>query len=353
MLSRCRSSAPSFKRKNALNRPPVDSTLVPVAQLRSFAADCLKAVGLLPNHADQLAKLLSDSDLRGVRSHGTRAIPGYCQRLQDGGNNPRPDLQVLQDTPTTVLVDGDGGLGYAPMMQATEMAIAKAKEHKVALGATCHHGHYGSAGHFVRRAMDEGCTAFSVQGAHPDYFGEGGGNKTQQSAYWGNPPISFGFPAEEEPPLILDAATCIMADYHRGPEYDALQELIPPAFFKSMGYTGSALALGGAFVGQNSDQARAIAQQWPRAKNGGLIIVMDIGAFVPPKAFREGIDNLVRGVRETMEPVRGHDEATLPGTIEDRKAKEYTTTGVPIAVEDLERLTDCGRRLGVEAEWNL
>ena len=335
-----------------MNRPPTASKLVPVAQLRTFAAACLKAAGLRPDHAEQLAELLSNSDLRGVRSHGTRAIAGYCTRLRNGDTNPNPELKILQDTDTTVLVDGDGGLGYAPMMQATELAIIKAKQHKVALGAACHHGHYGSAGHYVRRAMAAGCTAFSVQGAHPNYFGEGGGNKGQQSAYWGNPPISFGFPAEEEPPLILDAATCIMADYHRGPEYDALQELIPPAFFKSMGYTGSALALGGAFVGQNSDRARAIAQQWPRSSNGGLIIVMDIGAFVEPAAFREGIDNLVRGVRETMEPVRGYDEATLPGTIEHRKAQEYAETGVPMALEDLERLTTCGQELGIAPEWS-
>ena len=167
------------------------------------------------------------------------------------------------------------------MMLATEKAIEKAKQYKVALGTACHLGHYGSAGHYVRRAMQEGCCAFSVQGHHPNYFGEGGGNKGQQSAYWGNPPLCFGFPSEEEPPLVLDAATCILADYHRGPEYDALQELIPPAFFKSMGYTGSAMTLGGAFVGQNSDRARAVAQRWPRAGNGGLIIVMDIGAFAP------------------------------------------------------------------------
>ena len=335
-----------------MNRPPQDSKRIPVEKLRSFAATCLKAAGLRPDHADQLAQLLSNSDLRGVRSHGTRAIANYCRSLRDGTVNPNPDLQVLQDTDTTILVDGDGGLGYAPMMQATAAAITKAKKHKVALGAACHHGHYGSAGHYVRRAMEEGCTAFSVQGTHPEYFGEGGGNKGQQSAYGGNPPICFGFPADEEPPLILDAATCIMADYHRGPEYDALQELIPPAFFKSMGYTGSALALGGAFVGQNSDRARAIAQQWPRGKNGGLIIVMDIATFAPPEAFRAGIDNLVRGVRETMEPVKGYQEATLPGTVEHRKAAEYAQTGVPIALEDVERLEACGRDFGIEPEWD-
>ena len=156
-----------------MNRPPAEFKRVPVALLRSFTADCLKAAGLRADHADQLAELLSNSDLRGVRSHGTRAMVGYCGGLRDGTVNPNPDLRVLQDTETTVLIDGDGGLGYAPMMMATEKAIEKAKQYKVALGAACHLGHYGSAGHYVRRAMQEGCCAFSVQGSHPNYFGEG------------------------------------------------------------------------------------------------------------------------------------------------------------------------------------
>ncbi len=78
---------------------------------------------------------------------------------------------------------------------------------------------------------------------------------------------------------------------------------------------------------------------------------MDISAFAPAAAFREGIDNLVRGVRETMDPVRGYPEATLPGTIEQRKSEEYARDGVPIAIEDVERLEACGREFGVVPEW--
>jgi LDH2 family malate/lactate/ureidoglycolate dehydrogenase len=334
-----------------MNRPPEKFKRVPAEQLRAFAEACLKASGLRADHADQLARLLTNSDLRGVRSHGTRALYHYCQRLRDQQLNPDPQLKVLQETDSTVLVDGDGGLGYAPMMMATEMAIEKAKKKKVALGAACHLGHYGSAGHYVRRAMQEGCTAFSVQGSHPARFGEGGGNRGQASAYWGNPPICFGLPSQEEPPLVLDAATCILADYQRGPQFDALQELIPAAFFKSMGYTGVATALGGCFVGQNNPRARQVEQQWPGARQGGLIIVMDIGAFAPPQEFRAGIDCLVKGVRTTMEPVLGYSEATLPGTMEHRKEQEYARQGVPVGVEDLEQLEQCGAEFGVVPEW--
>ena len=334
-----------------MNRPPERFKPIPAGQLHAFAGACFKAAGLRADHADQLAQLLTNSDLRGVRSHGTRQVPGYSRGLRDKRLNPNPQLQVVQETDTTVLVDGDGGLGYAPMMMATELAIPKAKDKGVALGAARHLGHYGSAGHYVRRTMAEGCTAFSVQGYHPSWFGEGGGNKGQQSAYWGNPPICFGLPSQEEPPLVLDAATCIMADYQRGPQFDALQELIPVAFFKSMGYTGVATALGGAFVGMSNPRAAAVSEKWPAARQGGLIIVMDIGVFAPPEEFRAGVDLLVRGVRETMEPVRGYDEATLPGTIEFRKEREYRQTGIPMGLEDLESLEKAGREFGVTPGW--
>jgi LDH2 family malate/lactate/ureidoglycolate dehydrogenase len=334
-----------------MNRPPEQFKHIPAEQLRRFAAACLESAGMLTDHAQQLAELLTNGDVRGVRSHGTRALQGYCKSLRNGGINPRPDLQVLKETDTAVLIDGDGGLGYAPMMLATEKAIVKARTKGVAVGASCHIGHYGSAGHYVRRAMQEGCTAFSVQGQHSDYFGEGGGNKGQQAAYWGNPPICFGLPSQDEPPLILDAATCIMADYQRGEPFDALQELIPAAFFKSMGYTGVAKALGGAFVGQNNPRAQAVAEQWPASQNGGLIIVMDLGLFAPPEELRTGVDNLVRGVRETMAPVRGYTEATLPGTIEFRNEEAYGREGIPMGLEDVEQLEEVGRECDVEPEW--
>jgi L-2-hydroxycarboxylate dehydrogenase (NAD+) len=334
-----------------MNRPPEQFERIDAEQLRRYSDACFVAAGLRADHAALMADLLTRSDLRGVRSHGNRAMPRYCRSIREGQTNGQPDLKVLRETDTSILVSGDGGLGYAPMMQATEAAIAKAREKGVAVGATCHHGHYGSAGHYVRRAMEAGCTAFSVQGTHPGHFGEGGGNPGKQSAYWGNPPICFGLPGEQGPPLILDAATCILADYQRGPEFDALQSLIPAAFFKSMGYTGIATALGGAFVGQNNDAARAVPERWPRAKAGGLIIVMNLGLFTDPAEVTSGVDDLVEGVRREMSPLPGYDEATTPGTIEHRNEQAYRRDGIPIAADELEKLEAAGDELGVAVPW--
>ena len=200
-----------------------------------------------------------------------------------------------------------------------------------------------------RRAMEDGCTAFSVQGTHPDYFGEGGGNKGQQSAYWGNPPICFGFPSEEEPPLVVDAATCIMADYYRGPEYDALQELIPAAFFKSMGYTAVSSIFGGAFAGTDSAAAAALAAKWPGGSHGGgLTVIMDLGLFANPDTVRKNNDIMVRGVRQTMKPVIGYEEATLPGTPEYRNEETRSRDGIPLGSEEVDILRDVAGEFKVD-----
>ena len=316
-----------------MNLPPGKFKRISAERLREFSGDCLKAAGMKPDHAEQMAVLLTNGDLRGVRSHGTRQVPGYCRNLRDDMVNPDPDIRVVKETDTSVLIDGDGGLGYAPMMMATDQAIEKVRDRGLAAGAVCHIGHYGSAGHYVRRAMEEGCFAFSVQGAHPA-FGGVGGDQRPSSAYWGNPPMCFGLPGEEEPPLVMDGGTTLMADY----QGEELQELIPAAFFKSIGLTGVSTALGGAFVGMNNPRAAEVADRWPAAQSGGMILVVDIGLFSPSREFRQGVDHLVRGVRETMAPVRGYDEATVPGTIEHRKEREYRHDGVPVGLEDLELL---------------
>ena len=333
-----------------MNKPPESFKRISADQLCEFTGACLKAAGMPPDHADQLAGLLTSGDLRGVRSHGTRQAVGYCRSLREGGINPNPDLKVLKETDTSILIDGDGGLGYAPMMMATEKAIPKAKDKGVAVGATRHIGHYGSAGYYVRRAMEEDCTAFSVQGGGWDFSG-GRRNKTHQAAYWGNPPFSFGLSGQEGPPFVLDMATCILADYQRGEEFDALQELIPAAFFKSMGMTGIATALGNALVGTHNQKAEEIKARWPGANVGGLIVVMDIGIFAPAEEVRNGIDKMVRGVRETMIPVRGYEEATLPGTLEFRNEEAYKRDGIPYDLEELKRLEDLGRELGITPGW--
>ena len=326
-----------------MNLPPEKFKRIAGNELRRFAAVCLKTAGLRHDHAEQLAGLLANGDLRGVRSHGTRLLTGYCRSLRRKRINPDPILTVLRETDTSVLVDGDGGLGYAPMMMATELAISKAAEKGVAAGGSCHIGHYGSAGHYVRRAMEEGCTAFSVQGSL-ERFAASPTEERPSAADWGNPPFCFGLPSRDEAPIVVDGGTNVMIDC--GDE--RLQELVPAAFFKSMGLTAVSRMLGGPLVGVNSPQAERSNRRWPDSGKGGLIIVLDLGLFAPSEDFRTAVDDLVRGVGAHMAPIKGYSQTTLPGAIEAAREEKYRRLGVPVGIEDLRQLNRLAEELGIE-----
>ena len=334
-----------------MNQPPESFVRVQEDRLLAFSTACFEKAGLAHDHAALISRLLVNSDLRGVRSHGTRTVSGYCGGFEGGSMNPQPNVRLIHETPTAVVLDGDGTLGYLPMVRATEHAIAKAKDVGIGMGLVRHIGHYGSAGHYSRMCMEAGCIGFSVQG----YQGQGnagGQDAKPQLGYFGNPPICFAIPSENEPPVVLDAATCIMADYQRGPEFDTLLSVIPAAFFKSMGYTAVASLLGGGLTGFTIPDSEEVHKRWPGVRHGGMALAIHVDAVVPEAAFRTETDRMVRDVRETYEPMPGTDRALLPGAIEEERFEVHRRDGIRYGEMEQESARAASERLGVSLPWD-
>jgi LDH2 family malate/lactate/ureidoglycolate dehydrogenase len=106
-----------------MNVPPVEHIRVPHADLHAFVSSAAQRVGLPVDRSELLAELLTTNDLRGVFSHGTRQIATYAVLMRDGALNNQPDVRVVRETPTSLVVDGDGGLGYFPAHEGTSRAV--------------------------------------------------------------------------------------------------------------------------------------------------------------------------------------------------------------------------------------
>jgi LDH2 family malate/lactate/ureidoglycolate dehydrogenase len=234
-------------------------------------------------------------------------------------------------------------------VQATEQAIAKARQVGLGMGLVRDIGHYGSAGHYARICMEAGCIGFSVQG----YRGQGDARRHSskpQLGYFGNPPICFAIPAGEEAPVVLDAATCILGDDQRGPEFDALLSMIPAAFFKSIGYTAVASLLGGGLTGFTADDS--VLARWPGARMGGMVLAVHVASVTPEALFRAETDRLVRDVAESYEPMPGTDRALLPGAIEEERMAIHRRDGVRYGEMEQENARAVSARLGVALPWD-
>ena len=333
-----------------MNRPPEEFVRVAEERELAFLTECLVKSGMKSrDHAARTARLLTNSELRGVRSHGINFVPGYCRHFREGRLNPDPRIRVVHETATTAIVDGDGGLGYVPSMLAADQAVDKAKSAGVGIGLVRGIGHYGSAGHYTRRCMEAGCVGFSVQG----YRGAGGqpGQDPKPSAGWtGAPPMSFAIPAGGEPGIVLDMVAHAVSG--EGPKkVEDLLERVPATFFKSMGLVAAATLLGGALAGVTLPEADEVVERWPGANLGGLVLAIDVDSLLPGDAFNAEVDRYVRAIRDNYAPLPGYDEVLLPGHVEERIMELHRREGIRFGEHEQRAARDLGEYLDVPLPW--
>mgnify|MGYP003337203535 CR=1 FL=1 len=83
--------------------------------------------GMFAVEAEMAADRLVEADLRGIHSHGSRALPRYIKAMDDGNIDPRASITTLCDTPAMAVLDGNQGMGHVVSTKAMQLAIKKAK----------------------------------------------------------------------------------------------------------------------------------------------------------------------------------------------------------------------------------
>ena len=84
---------------------------VPWELMGNFMIDVFKAYGVPEEDARICADVLLESDRRGIESHGcNRFKPIYIDRIVKGTLLPVTNLEVVKETPTTVVMDAHDGL---------------------------------------------------------------------------------------------------------------------------------------------------------------------------------------------------------------------------------------------------
>jgi L-2-hydroxycarboxylate dehydrogenase (NAD+) len=328
-----------------MNRVPPDGVPVSPAALRALVLALAEGAGMDTEPATLLADLLVQNDLRGVFSHGSRQIATYARLMRDGQLNPRPRVAVLNDTPATLLLDGDGGLGYFPSWQAAHSLVQKAREVGVGVGVTKHHGHFGAAGLYTRVAVGAGLIAYDTSG-HQLKLQAG----QPLLAAAGGSPMSFGIPAGDEPPLLLDFGA-IHDLYSATPErLEYMMENLPSTLFRSLGLGAVCQILGGILAGVPLDESRAV-KRYPGANQGALFVFIDPARFIDPAVLRHELDEYQRMVA-TLQPFPNTgDRATLPGRLEYEREREWAEAGVPVGSRHRDELSKAAAEFGVPTPW--
>lgn len=323
------------------NYPPAAGIRVPGPQMRELVASLFCCAGLGADDAALMAELLVQNDLRCVFSHGTRQLPEYLHLLLQGKVNPRPQISVRDETPTTAVLDGDGGLGHFPCHRGAFMAIAKAKAHGVGAVTTRNHFHFGSAGKYSRLALDHNCIGLATS-AHR--FPLDPENLVLHAASVS--PLSIAVPAGAQPPLVLDMGAGLLP-------YDPdLFAQYPAPFFKGLGLGAVFMALGGVLAGIWKPEFQHHPAGWI-SNQGSFIAAFDVAHFMDVEEFKKEMDRYIVQAR-AMRPLPGTERAELPGGLEWAWEQENRELGIPYSDEHQQLIEQVAGELSVAtpfAHW--
>lgn len=179
---------------------------VPWNLIGNFMTDVFKAYGVPEEDAKICTDVLLESDRRGIESHGcNRFKPIYLDRIKNGTLLPVTHLEIVRETPTTVVMNANHGMGMVASYHMMERLIEKARTYGMAGGTIFNSTHYGIAGYWTTMAEKAGMIGITGTNARPSVAPTFG-----VEPMMGTNPLTFTMPTDEAFPFNFDCATSIV-----------------------------------------------------------------------------------------------------------------------------------------------
>jgi LDH2 family malate/lactate/ureidoglycolate dehydrogenase len=342
--------------------------------VRDFVERFFQKLNVSHDDAKIAADVLLSADLRGVDSHGIiRLNTYYGSRLRQRLIDPTSPVSVLNETATTLALNGGNGLGQVVGYTAMQRCIEKARQSGVAMVTVRNSNHYGIAGYFAMMALPQDMIGISFTNSQPLVAPTYG-----RTPFLGTNPIAVAVPAGQELPYVLDMATSIVpigrvtvnrdagieipegwgidekgtltTDPNEVLQGGALMPLGGPDFLR--GYKGYGLSLlvdifsgvlSGAAFGPHVGRPNAAR---PTADVGHFFAAVRVDAFRPVEEFKQSMDTYIQELK-TAPKAAGHDRIYIHGEKEFERSARYQRDGMPIMVATVQSLSKIGDEVGV------
>ena len=340
---------------------------VPADSLELIARDLLMGAGATEHEAASVAEGVVGANLAGHDSHGIIQIPSYIERIEVGHIVCGAPMDVVRETPTTMVVNGNWGFGYHVSNFVMQAIIEKAAASGVAAATVYRQGHVGRVAAYPIMAAKAGMIGMmtadsgrAAKGVVP--FGG-------REARLGTNPICFAMPSNLEGPLFIDMATSAVAAGKISLAV-ARGKSIPEGWIldKNGNATndphdfsdgGAILPLGGT-EGHKGYGLAAIVEIFSglltglgfgvdptgRHNDGCFLAAFNVEAFRSLETFKQEVTEFAHYLKSTP-PAKGFDEVYYPGEIEHLRTQSGLEHGIEVEESTWEKLEALASRYGL------
>lgn len=333
-----------------------------VSDAREVIAQLFEKLGMMASEAQIMAKVLVETDQRGVMTHGIVAAPRYLRMIRAGEMKANVEYEVVRDNGTIAVWDGKRSAGQVIGYLGMEETIAKARKNGV--GIVCIKGanHFGALAYYAQMAQKAGMVGIVLSSAVATVAPYGGCEKMI-----GNNPIAVAAPAGKEIPPSLDMAMATVANGKItnmmlqgkteipegwGLDRDGVPTTKMSDFYTvplMAGYKGWAMdvmvdVLAGVLFGGATGIRAADKCGGP----GVFMMALDVDAFNEREKYNEDMDARISELKNSK-PAKGSKGITMPGENSTRKLMESEETGyLEILPEIVASVNACAAEMGVE-----
>ncbi|MFZ2907400.1 MAG: Ldh family oxidoreductase [Cyclobacteriaceae bacterium] len=353
--------------------------IYPYKTLHKFALTVFKKIGCRDEEAQLAADVLISADLRGIDSHGLARLSGYIRLWEANRINATPAIKIVHESPSTAVVDGDGGLGLVVAPKAMQIAIDKAKQYGTGWVSVQHSNHFGIAGYHAMMALEHDMIGIAMTNASPLVA-----PTFSIERLLGTNPIAVAIPANKQPAFVADMATTTAANgkleilQRKGKEaplgWIQNKEGNPSTNPHELKDGGALIPLGSDFehgshkgygLGSIVDIFSAVLSganygPWvppfvsflappadPVGKGiGHFFGAMRIDAFRPAEEFKSHMDNWITRFR-SAKTVEGQPRVLIPGDPEREMNEIRIKDGIPLNPKVVDDLTELGKKMNL------
>lgn len=313
---------------------------IDIDQVKELMQKILESYGVSKNDSIIVSNSIIDAEISGIESHGLIRLKPYVKRIQEELINPKPNIQIVQDRESLIIVDGDNGLGQVVGNKTLEYCFEKLQSRSVVVASVRNSNHFGTSGYFAKKAAQKGYLAIVASNASPSMAPWGG-----ITSLLGTNPLAVSFPITGSEEFTLDMATSASAKGKiRSSERNGMQIPKGVAIDKG-GYdtTDPTTALAGSILpmGQHkgyglsmcidvlcaalssaslSYETESMFNSNEIANIGHFFLLIKIEDLMDVKQFENRMQKWVKQLKEAkLRP--GFEEILIPGELESRKLK--------------------------------